>query len=39
MRETHRVVKRQELEHLLWGDNPPDSDALRTHLHSLKKGD
>ena len=37
MRETHRVVKRQELEHLLWGDNPPDSDALRTHLHSLRK--
>ena len=37
MRDTHRVVKRQELEHLLWGDNPPDSDALRTHLHSLRK--
>ena len=37
MRETHRVVKRQELEHLLWGDHPPDSDALRTHLHSLRK--
>lgn len=37
MRETHRVVKRQELEHLLWQDTPPDSDALRTHLHALRK--
>ena len=31
------VVKRHELEHLLWNDDPPDSDALRTHLHSLRK--
>ena len=37
MRETHRVVRRQELEHLLWQDDPPDSDALRTHLHGLRK--
>lgn len=36
MRETHRVVKREEIEQEIWGDNPPDSDALRTHMHSLR---
>lgn len=36
MRETHRVVKREEIERALWGDNPPDSDSLRTHMHSLR---
>jgi DNA-binding response OmpR family regulator len=36
MRESHRVVKREEIERTLWGDNPPDSDALRTHMHSLR---
>jgi len=34
--ETHRVVKREEIERALWGDNPPDSDALRTHMHALR---
>jgi DNA-binding response OmpR family regulator len=37
MRESHRVVRRQELERLLWQDDPPDSDALRTHLHALRR--
>ena len=37
MRESHRVVRRQELESLIWGDEPPDSDALRTHIHMLRK--
>jgi DNA-binding response OmpR family regulator len=32
-----RVVTRQELEHAVWGDDPPDSDALRTHLHALRQ--
>jgi len=36
IRETHRVVKRGEIERVLWGDNPPDSDSLRTHMHSLR---
>lgn len=36
MRETHRVVKREEIEAEVWGDHPPDSDALRTHMHSLR---
>lgn len=37
MRESHRVVRRQELESLIWGDDPPDSDALRAHIHTLRK--
>lgn len=36
MRESHRVVSRQELEAALWGDEPPDTDALRAHIHSLR---
>ncbi|MGD8380328.1 MAG: response regulator transcription factor, partial [Gammaproteobacteria bacterium] len=30
MRETGRVVSRQELERTLWGSELPDSDSLRT---------
>lgn len=36
MKNPGRVVNRQELEHELWQDNPPDSDALRTHLSNLR---
>jgi len=32
-----RVVTRQELERAVWGEDPPDSDALRTHLHALRQ--
>lgn len=31
------VVKKQELEYLLWGDQPPESGALRTHVHDLRQ--
>jgi len=35
--EAHpRVVSRSELTRTLWGDDPPDSDALRTHLYQLR---
>ena len=37
MRQTHRVVPRPELEFLIWGDDPPDHDALRVHLHALRR--
>ena len=37
MRESHRVVRRHEIESLLWEDDPPDSDALRAHIHMLRK--
>jgi DNA-binding response OmpR family regulator len=36
MRASPRVLVRAELERSLWGDTPPDSDALRTHLHVLR---
>ena len=37
LRETARVVPRPELEYLIWGDHPPDHDALRVHLHALRR--
>ncbi len=37
MRESPRVVSRRELERELWGDDPPDSDALRSHLYNLRR--
>ena len=30
------VVPRYELEHVLWGDTPPDSDVLRAQLYKLR---
>ena len=37
MQASPAVVARRELERALWGDLPPDSDALRSHLYSLRK--
>lgn len=37
MRESPRVVSRDQLEQELWGDLVPDSDALRSHLYNLRK--
>lgn len=36
MRASPRVLSREELERGVWGDAPPDSDALRAHLHVLR---
>jgi DNA-binding response OmpR family regulator len=36
-RASPRVVSRNDLEREVWGDVPPDSDALRSHLYSLRK--
>lgn len=36
MRQSPRVIPRAELEDAIWGDSPPDSDALRAHLHILR---
>lgn len=36
MQASPRVLSREELEHAAWGDAPPDSDALRAHLHILR---
>jgi len=36
MRASPRVVRREDLERAVWGDTPPDSDALRAHMHTLR---
>jgi len=36
MRQSPRVLPREELERGVWGDYPPDSDALRAHLYILR---
>jgi len=36
MRQSPRVVPRDEIETAIWGDSPPDSDALRAHLYILR---
>lgn len=32
-----RIVTRETLEQALWGDDRPESDALRTHIHALRQ--
>lgn len=36
MRESPRLVSRADLEHEVWADDPPDSDALKVHIHQLR---
>ncbi|WP_028081083.1 response regulator transcription factor [Solimonas soli] len=36
LRHTGRIVTRHELEYLLWGDEVPDGDVLRAHMHALR---
>lgn len=31
------AVSRQQLEHALWGDEPPDGDMLRSHVYELRR--
>ena len=38
MRASPRVLGREEIERAIWGDTPPDSDALRAHMHVLRSG-
>lgn len=38
MRRSPGVVPRREIEREVWGDDPPDSDTLRAHLHALRAG-
>ena len=33
-----RTVSRSELQQALWADEPPESDALRSHLYTLRQG-
>lgn len=37
MRKSPHVVRREELEEALWGDDSPDSDSLRSHVHQLRQ--
>lgn len=37
MRESPKLVTREDLEREIWGDEPPDSDTLRSHLYQLRK--
>ena len=37
MRESPAVVSREKLERVLWGENPPDKDRLRSHIYELRK--
>jgi DNA-binding response OmpR family regulator len=37
MQASPALVERRALERALWGDVPPDSDALRSHMYSLRK--
>jgi DNA-binding response OmpR family regulator len=37
MRESPRVVSRQQLEREIWGNSLPDSDTLRSHLYNLRR--
>jgi DNA-binding response OmpR family regulator len=36
MQAAPKLVSRESLEYEIWGDEPPDSDALRTHIHALR---
>jgi len=37
LRDPGRVVTREELESVLWGNEPPSSDALRSQVHLLRR--
>lgn len=37
MRRSPGLVRREELETLIWKDDIPDNDVLRSHMHMLRK--
>ncbi|WP_220812894.1 response regulator transcription factor [Pseudomonas paralcaligenes] len=37
MQKSPHVVRREVLEEALWGDDCPDSDSLRSHVHQLRQ--
>jgi DNA-binding response OmpR family regulator len=37
MQKSPAVVRREVLEQTLWGDDTPDSDSLRSHIHQLRQ--
>ncbi len=36
VRHSPETVTREQLEQAVWGDDPPDSDALKSHMHQLR---
>lgn len=36
MRRSPKVVSRNEITFNIWGDNPPDADVLKVHIHHLR---
>lgn len=37
MQASPAAVSRTQLEHALWGDEPPDGDMLRSHVYELRR--
>lgn len=37
MRKSPSVVRREAMEETVWGDDCPDSDSLRSHIHQLRQ--
>lgn len=37
VRQAPHLVSRDALEREVWGEDPPESDALRTHIHALRQ--
>ena len=37
MRQSPAIVTRRDLEREIWGDEPPDSDSLRSHIYNLRR--
>ncbi|NJC87697.1 MAG: response regulator transcription factor [Desulfuromonas sp.] len=37
MKSSPSVVRRESLQEILWGDDVPDSDSLRSHIHLLRQ--
>ena len=37
MQKSPHVIRREVLEETLWGDDCPDSDSLRSHIHQLRQ--
>ncbi len=37
MQNSPHIVTKQDIEYILWGDDIPDGDILKTHMHFLRK--
>lgn len=36
IRANGNIVSREEISEKIWGDNPPDADALSVHIHAIR---